>query len=93
MSADRTTPALEVAEVTHDFGRRRALDHCTFTVPAGAVTALVGRNGAGKSTLLRAAAGLLRPDGGEVRCSASPPVTAHSPGSGTWPSRHRCIRC
>ncbi|WP_433718859.1 ABC transporter ATP-binding protein [Actinoplanes sp. CA-051413] len=72
MSADRTTPALEVAGVTHSFGRERALDDCSFTVPAGAVTALVGRNGAGKSTLLRAAAGLLRPDGGEVRVFGEP---------------------
>jgi ABC-2 type transport system ATP-binding protein len=72
VSADLTTPALDVAGVTHGFGRRRALDDCSFTVPAGAVTALVGRNGAGKSTLLRAAAGLVRPDGGEVRVFGEP---------------------
>ena len=72
MSADSTKPALDVAGVTHSFGRRRALDDCWFTVPAGGVTALVGRNGAGKSTLLRAAVGLLRPDGGEVRVFGEP---------------------
>jgi ABC-2 type transport system ATP-binding protein len=65
--ADSTTPALDVAGLTHSFGRRRALYDCSFTVPAGGVVALVGRNGAGKSTLLRAAVGLLRPDAGEVR--------------------------
>ncbi|BEL06189.1 ABC transporter ATP-binding protein [Actinoplanes sichuanensis] len=43
------------------------MDDCSFTVPPGAVTALIGRNGAGKSTLLRAASGLLRPEAGEVR--------------------------
>ncbi|GID28990.1 ATP-binding cassette domain-containing protein [Paractinoplanes brasiliensis] len=69
MSADT---ALEVTGLTHSFGRRRALDYCSFTVPVGAVTALVGRNGAGKSTLLRAASGLLRPDGGEVRVFGEP---------------------
>ncbi len=72
MSADRTTPALEAAGLTHSFGRRRALDDCSFTVPPGGVTALVGRNGAGKSTLLRAAAGLVRPDGGAVRVFGEP---------------------
>ncbi len=72
MSADSTTPALDVAGLTHSFGRRRALDGCSFAVPAGAVTALVGRNGAGKSTLLRAAVGLLRPDGGDVRVFGEP---------------------
>ncbi len=67
MSADTTNLALDVAGVTHSFAGQRALQDCTFTVPAGAVTALIGRNGAGKSTLLRAASGLLRPDAGEVR--------------------------
>ncbi|BCJ50072.1 ABC transporter ATP-binding protein [Actinoplanes sp. NBRC 14428] len=67
MPAERTEAALDVAGVGHSFGPRRALDDCSFVVPAGAVTALVGRNGAGKSTLLRAAAGLLRPDRGRVR--------------------------
>ncbi|WP_433220176.1 ATP-binding cassette domain-containing protein [Dactylosporangium sp. CS-047395] len=50
-------PALIVDAVTHRFGDRTALDDCSFAVPAGSVTALVGRNGAGKTTLLRAAAG------------------------------------
>lgn len=69
MSADT---ALEVVGLTHSFGRQRVLDYCSFTVPVGAVTALVGRNGAGKSTLLRAASGLLRPDDGEVRVFGEP---------------------
>ena len=72
MSVDTPMPALDVAGLTHSFGGRRALDDCSFTVPAGAVTALVGRNGAGKSTLLRVVVGLLRPDGGEVRVFGEP---------------------
>ncbi|MFI7601979.1 ABC transporter ATP-binding protein [Actinoplanes sp. NPDC049681] len=59
-------PALVTAGVTHAFGDRPALQDCSFTVPAGSVTALVGRNGAGKTTLLRAAAGLLRPQRGHL---------------------------
>ena len=38
----------------------------TFTVPAGAVTALIGPNGAGKTTLLHALAGLLAPRQGRL---------------------------
>lgn len=55
----KDNPALVAAGLTHSFGDRPALDDCSVTVPAGSVTALVGRNGAGKTTLLRAAAGLL----------------------------------
>ncbi len=72
MSADSTTAALDVVGLAHGFGRQQALHGCSFAVPAGAVTALVGRNGAGKSTLLRAAAGLLRPDSGAVLVFGEP---------------------
>lgn len=39
----------------------------SFTVPAGTATAILGPNGAGKTTLVRCAAGLLRPQEGEIR--------------------------
>jgi ABC-2 type transport system ATP-binding protein len=70
--AENTVSALEVTGLSHSFGRRRALQDCSFTVPAGAVTALIGRNGSGKSTMLRAASGLLRPDDGDVRIFGAP---------------------
>ncbi|MER7277108.1 ATP-binding cassette domain-containing protein [Dactylosporangium sp. NPDC000244] len=63
-------PALIADAVTHAFGGRPALADCSFAVPAGSVTALVGRNGAGKTTLLRAAAGLLHPDRGTITARA-----------------------
>ena len=42
----------------------------TFSVPAGAVTAIIGPNGAGKSTLLHAIAGLLAPRAGSLDVDA-----------------------
>jgi len=39
----------------------------SFELPAGRIVAIVGPSGAGKSTLLNLAAGLIRPDQGEVR--------------------------
>ncbi len=44
--------------LTLGYGRRTLLDDVSASIPAGALTALVGRNGTGKSTLLRALAGL-----------------------------------
>lgn len=45
---------------------RRGID-LEFTVPAGAVVALLGANGAGKSTALHVIAGLVRPETALVR--------------------------
>ncbi len=41
-----------------------AVDHVSFTVPAGEVYGLLGPNGAGKTTTIRMIVGLLRPDHG-----------------------------
>src|SRR3954469_12011014 len=43
--------ALSVANVSHSYGARRALDKVSFTVAPASFTALLGLNGAGKSTL------------------------------------------
>ena len=65
-------PALRADAVVRRFAdaasRREieALSGVSFTVPTGALTALVGPDGAGKTTLMRLAAGLLAPDGGRL---------------------------
>ncbi|MGW0937705.1 ABC transporter ATP-binding protein [Streptomyces sp. NPDC002666] len=71
--------ALAAHQVTRTYGRRgpRALDGCTFTVPAGTVSALVGPNGAGKSTLLELAAGLRRPTSGTIDVFGGPARIGH----------------
>jgi branched-chain amino acid transport system ATP-binding protein len=57
---------LELREVVAGYGSSRVLRDVTLCVPDGAVVALLGANGAGKTTLLRVAAGLLRPDSGQL---------------------------
>ena len=61
------TPALELVGIHKRFGSVHALRGADFTLLPGELHALLGENGAGKTTLMRIAAGLLRPDSGEVR--------------------------
>ncbi|WJH41179.1 ATP-binding cassette domain-containing protein [Aliirhizobium terrae] len=43
--------ALEVIEVSHAYGGKKALDEVSFSIPVGRFTVLLGLNGAGKTTL------------------------------------------
>jgi ABC-type multidrug transport system ATPase subunit len=62
---------LAFADVSRNFGRRRALSRVTATFEAGTITGLLGRNGSGKSTLLAIAATILAPSSGAVRYGES----------------------
>lgn len=57
---------IEVKNLTKKFGRMTAVDHVSFTIKDNSIFGLIGTNGAGKSTLLRMAAGILKPEEGEV---------------------------
>ena len=61
--------ALEMREVRFRFGREApdVLRGAGLTVRRGEIFCLLGGNGSGKTTALRAAAGLIRPYGGEIR--------------------------
>lgn len=57
---------LRLEGLSRGFGPRRVLDGVSLTIPAGAVTAVLGMNGAGKTTLLRCLSGLSSGDSGGV---------------------------
>lgn len=63
---------LEMKNVTKSFGKFKALDDLTMTVPKGSVYGLVGPNGAGKSTAIRLMTGIYRPDSGSVTMEGLP---------------------
>jgi manganese transport system ATP-binding protein len=48
------------------YGDHTAMQASSFTIPAGAVTAVIGPNGSGKSTVLNAIAGLVEPAAGSL---------------------------
>jgi ATP-binding cassette, subfamily B, bacterial len=58
--------AVELRDVTVDYGRGPVLQGASLVVPAGRRVALVGTNGAGKSSVLSLIAGLYPPAKGEV---------------------------
>lgn len=60
------TAAVEVLDVTKEYGTRRALERVSLRVETGARTVVLGHNGAGKSTLLEIIATLRVPTRGTV---------------------------
>jgi len=59
--------AVEVENLTKNFGGVAALKGVSLSFPRGEITALIGDNGAGKSTLIKCLAGLHVADGGGMR--------------------------
>ena len=63
---------IELRSVTRCFGRLRALDDLTLSIPSGRRVALIGPNGSGKSTLTRVILGMLRCEGEVLLDGLSP---------------------
>jgi len=66
MSARPDGIALEARDLRKAFGGVRAVDGCSFAVPRGKISGLIGPNGSGKTTTFNLLTGLAAPDGGEV---------------------------
>jgi len=58
---------LTVSNLNQYYGGSHILRNLAFEVPAGKVTALLGRNGVGKTTLLRTLMGVVPATTGEIR--------------------------
>jgi branched-chain amino acid transport system ATP-binding protein len=60
------TALLALSNVSKRFRGLIAVDDVSFTVPQGAMFAVIGSNGAGKTTLFNMIAGAMKPDGGAI---------------------------
>ena len=70
--SDETSDILVVDGLHKRFGGVVALDDCSFNVPRGSVTALIGPNGSGKTTAFNAIDGSIKADGGTVLLNGRP---------------------
>lgn len=74
----RVDPAIVVERLGVARGGHTLLDDVSFTVPTGAMLAIVGPNGAGKTTLLQHLGGIRRPPRGTVRVAGMDPARARA---------------
>lgn len=59
-------PLLELSGLNKRFGGIKAVDGCSFTVPEGSITGLIGPNGSGKTTVFNLIDNTIHPDSGEI---------------------------
>jgi ABC-2 type transport system ATP-binding protein len=71
-------PMITVEDFVKHYGEFVAVRGASFSVPVGAVAALVGPNGAGKTTTIRTLCGILQPTRGRIHvaqaCLATDPL-------------------
>ena len=58
--------AVHATDAVFAYGSHVAVERSTFSIPTGAIAALIGPNGSGKSTLLSGIAGLVEPKSGDL---------------------------
>ncbi|MGN0386804.1 MAG: ATP-binding cassette domain-containing protein [Lachnospiraceae bacterium] len=58
--------AIEIRNLTKNFGDKQALCGLNMTVPVGSIYGFIGENGSGKSTTEKLICGLLVPSGGQI---------------------------
>lgn len=59
-------PVCRLTDVSHRYGRTKALDGITLDIPGGCLAGIIGPDGVGKSTLLGLLAGTRRPQQGAI---------------------------
>ncbi|MHA1560134.1 MAG: ATP-binding cassette domain-containing protein [Alphaproteobacteria bacterium] len=58
--------AVSAVDIRKHFGKTKAADGISLSIPRGSVFGLLGPNGAGKTTMVRILTTLLKPDGGSA---------------------------
>ena len=64
--------SIESKHLTKTYGKKTAVQDLSLTLEPGLVYAMLGPNGSGKTTWMKMAAGLVKPDSGEILYNGSP---------------------
>ena len=64
--------AIEIKNLTKNFGEKQALKGLHMTVPVGAIYGFIGENGSGKSTTEKVICGLIHATGGQITLFGKP---------------------
>lgn len=59
--------AIEIRNLSKNFGEKQALSGLNMTVPVGSIYGFIGENGSGKSTTEKLICGLIHPSGGNIK--------------------------
>ena len=59
--------AIEIKNLTKNFGQKQALQGLNMTVPVGSIYGFIGENGSGKSTTEKIVCGLIHPNDSSVK--------------------------
>jgi len=59
--------AIQVRDLVVNYGRKRAVDGLSMTVPRGSVYGFLGPNGAGKTSTIKTLMGFRKPNGGSAK--------------------------
>ncbi len=68
--------AIEIRNLTKNFGPKQAVNGLNMTVPEGAIYGFIGENGSGKSTTEKIICGLIHESGGTVKLLGRPHTDA-----------------
>jgi ABC-2 type transport system ATP-binding protein len=77
--------AINVSNLSFNYGKIRAIDDISLEIPSGTSFGLLGPNGSGKTTLIRLLVGLLRPAAGNIHCLGKAPSPANARNIGYMP--------
>ena len=58
--------AVRLRHVSKNFGKHRAVEELSLTVPSGSLYGFIGPNGSGKTTTIRMILRIIHPDEGDI---------------------------